>query len=64
MEASFTPQVAEAVAILHGIELAIDSRLVPMIVESDALGVVKMVNSCSMIISPVYLVWLVGQVCV
>ncbi|KAK1577357.1 hypothetical protein Q3G72_020986 [Acer saccharum] len=36
--------VAEAVTLLRGIELAMDSGLLPAIVESDAMGVVKLVN--------------------
>ena len=47
LEASFTPQVAEVVAILRGIEFATDLGLVPIVVESDALGVVNTINSYS-----------------
>ncbi|KAK3188892.1 hypothetical protein Dsin_028453 [Dipteronia sinensis] len=45
LEVSFSPQVAEVVTILRGIDLAMDTCLVPAIVESDALGVVNLINS-------------------
>ncbi|KAK1556515.1 hypothetical protein Q3G72_006470 [Acer saccharum] len=38
LQTGFTPQVAKALAILHGIEFARDMGLVPTKVESDALG--------------------------
>ncbi|KAK2652270.1 hypothetical protein Ddye_012126 [Dipteronia dyeriana] len=45
IEACYSPQVAEAVAILRGIDFAIDTNLVPTVVESNVLGVVNLVNS-------------------
>ncbi|KAL5783336.1 hypothetical protein ACOSP7_008365 [Xanthoceras sorbifolium] len=47
LEAFFSPEVAEAVAIYHGIQLAIDSGLSPLFVESDALGVINILKSGS-----------------
>ncbi|KAK0601310.1 hypothetical protein LWI29_023054 [Acer saccharum] len=38
------PQVAEAVAVLRGLRLALESGLYPALLESDALSVVKMIN--------------------
>ncbi|KAK2659729.1 hypothetical protein Ddye_006262, partial [Dipteronia dyeriana] len=46
LEVSYSSFLAEAVAILCGIEFAIDLGLMPVVVESDALGVVKLINSC------------------
>ncbi|KAK2642149.1 hypothetical protein Ddye_023912 [Dipteronia dyeriana] len=42
--AFFSPQVAEAMAILRGIRFAVDSGLLPAVVESDAKAVVELVN--------------------
>ncbi|KAK3198904.1 hypothetical protein Dsin_022319 [Dipteronia sinensis] len=39
IQANYSPQVAEAVALLHGIILAADAGLSSIVVESDALGV-------------------------
>ncbi|KAK3199349.1 hypothetical protein Dsin_022764 [Dipteronia sinensis] len=50
IQASYSPQVAEAVALLRGIILAAETGLSPIVVESDPLGVVNLVNagsSCS-----------------
>ncbi|KAK2641436.1 hypothetical protein Ddye_023199 [Dipteronia dyeriana] len=50
IQACFTPQIAEAIAILRGIEFARDMGLLPVVVESDALGVVKHIidgNNCT-----------------
>ncbi|KAK2638283.1 hypothetical protein Ddye_026078 [Dipteronia dyeriana] len=44
IEARFPPQVAEHVVVLHGINLAVDTGMIPSVVESKALGVVKMIN--------------------
>ena len=40
----YSPQVAKAEAILRGIELARDSSLLPIIIERDAVVVVKWIN--------------------
>ncbi|KAK3211119.1 hypothetical protein Dsin_015825 [Dipteronia sinensis] len=47
IDASFTPQLAEAIAILRGLQFAIETGLFPILVESDALEVVNLVNSAS-----------------
>ncbi|KAK3217644.1 hypothetical protein Dsin_011614 [Dipteronia sinensis] len=47
VEAYFSPQIAEAVAILRCMIFAVDSGLVPAVIESDALGVVNFVNKVS-----------------
>lgn len=43
------PQITEAMAILRGLIFAIDSGLLPIKVESDALEVVNLINSGSQI---------------
>ncbi|KAK2661430.1 hypothetical protein Ddye_000004 [Dipteronia dyeriana] len=45
LEASYSPKLAEAVAIRRGIEFALEIGLVPAVVESVALGVVDLINS-------------------
>ncbi|KAL5767821.1 hypothetical protein ACOSQ2_014604 [Xanthoceras sorbifolium] len=40
----YSPVVAEAVAILHGVRLAFDSGLSLLLVESDALGVINVLK--------------------
>ncbi|KAK3195602.1 hypothetical protein Dsin_026912 [Dipteronia sinensis] len=45
LEACFSPQVAEATAIFRGIVFAMDSGLVPAVIESDAKTVVELINS-------------------
>ncbi|KAK3224148.1 hypothetical protein Dsin_011173 [Dipteronia sinensis] len=42
VEANFTPQIAEAMAISRGLKFAVDSGLFPIMVESDALEIVKL----------------------
>ncbi|KAK3212816.1 hypothetical protein Dsin_017522 [Dipteronia sinensis] len=49
IEANFSPRIAEAVAILHGIVFAKDMELLPAVVGSDALGVVNLINTSSAI---------------
>ncbi|KAK3192969.1 hypothetical protein Dsin_024279 [Dipteronia sinensis] len=49
IEANFSPQIAEAVAILRGIVFAKDMGFLPAVVESDALGVVNIINTDSAI---------------
>ncbi|KAK3198140.1 hypothetical protein Dsin_021555 [Dipteronia sinensis] len=49
IEANFSSQIAEAVAILRGIVFAKDMGLLPAVVESDALGVVNLINTGSSI---------------
>ncbi|KAK2638398.1 hypothetical protein Ddye_026193 [Dipteronia dyeriana] len=44
MMATFPPHIAEATAILHGIQLAIDSGLYPIMVESETAVVVDWIN--------------------
>ncbi|KAK1569059.1 hypothetical protein Q3G72_032092 [Acer saccharum] len=44
IHACYSPLVAEVVAMLHGVIFAIETRLVTIIVEFHALGVVKLVN--------------------
>ncbi|KAK3206178.1 hypothetical protein Dsin_020224 [Dipteronia sinensis] len=43
--ACFSPQVAEATALLHGIRFVIDASLLPALVESDAKSVVDLVKA-------------------
>ncbi|KAK3204209.1 hypothetical protein Dsin_018255 [Dipteronia sinensis] len=45
VNAGYSPLVAEAVALLRGMEFAWDTGLHPAVVESDALGVINQVNS-------------------
>ncbi|KAK3221985.1 hypothetical protein Dsin_009010 [Dipteronia sinensis] len=48
LEVEYSPKVAEATAILRGINFALETGLTPTIVETDALGVVDLVNGdCS-----------------
>ncbi|KAL5769450.1 hypothetical protein ACOSP7_013604 [Xanthoceras sorbifolium] len=42
-KASYSPPIAEALAILRGLRLIIDSRLVPVRLESDAKSIVNIV---------------------
>ncbi|KAI9180595.1 hypothetical protein LWI28_006320 [Acer negundo] len=43
--ACFSPQIAEATAILRGIRFAVDSGFLPAVVESDVKSVVDIINS-------------------
>ncbi|KAK3205554.1 hypothetical protein Dsin_019600 [Dipteronia sinensis] len=52
LEVCFSPQIAEAMAIKRGIQFAFDTGLVLVVVESDALSVVKMVNAGRQILLP------------
>ncbi|KAK2664585.1 hypothetical protein Ddye_003159 [Dipteronia dyeriana] len=45
LEACFSPQVAEATAILRGFSFAMDSGLLPAVFESDAQVLVDLINS-------------------
>ncbi|KAK4856389.1 hypothetical protein QYF36_017014 [Acer negundo] len=56
MCASFNPMVAEAVAILRGVQLAIDTGFVPLDLVSDATVVVGMVNDMKVHASDIGLV--------
>ncbi|KAK0600898.1 hypothetical protein LWI29_019382 [Acer saccharum] len=42
----YSPQVVEALAILRGIDFAIDTCLVPAAIESDELRVVNLSKAC------------------
>ncbi|KAK2646956.1 hypothetical protein Ddye_022151 [Dipteronia dyeriana] len=44
LDAGYSPEIAEAVAILCGIVFAEESGLMPVVDESDTLGVVQMIN--------------------
>ncbi|KAL5753363.1 hypothetical protein ACOSQ2_023870 [Xanthoceras sorbifolium] len=43
LQAGFLPEIAEATAILRGIQLALDAGLHPFVVESDNLNVVNLI---------------------
>ncbi|KAK3221423.1 hypothetical protein Dsin_008448 [Dipteronia sinensis] len=43
--AEYAPPMAEAMAILQGLNFAIDSGILPIVVKYDAVGVVNMMNS-------------------
>ncbi|KAK2635038.1 hypothetical protein Ddye_029830 [Dipteronia dyeriana] len=45
LEAAFSPQVAEATTILRGINFDLETGLVPCVIESNELEVIKMINS-------------------
>ena len=45
VKASYQPSIAEAIAILDGIWIAVSEGLFPVVVESDALVVVQAINS-------------------
>ncbi|KAI9170452.1 hypothetical protein LWI28_028262 [Acer negundo] len=47
LEVSYSPIVAEAMAILRGIDFAVDSGIWPVVVKSDLLGVVNLIISGS-----------------
>ncbi|KAK1574906.1 hypothetical protein Q3G72_000924 [Acer saccharum] len=47
VEACCHPQIAEALAIRRGLHFALEAGLVPAMLESDALSVVKMIGSNS-----------------
>ncbi|KAK3221342.1 hypothetical protein Dsin_008367 [Dipteronia sinensis] len=53
IDVGYTPVVAEAVAILNGLHFARDSGFGPVVVESDALGVVSHVNTSTPICADV-----------
>ncbi|KAK2653647.1 hypothetical protein Ddye_013503 [Dipteronia dyeriana] len=53
IEACYSLQITKTVAILRGIELVRDLGLVPTVVESDALGVVKLINMRASVTSDV-----------
>ncbi|KAK3230415.1 hypothetical protein Dsin_002296 [Dipteronia sinensis] len=53
IEASFTPQVAEALAISRGLQLAIDTGLHPCRIASDAKIVVDWINSGEVLCSEI-----------
>ncbi|KAI9196495.1 hypothetical protein LWI28_024414 [Acer negundo] len=44
MEACYDPLMAEAAAILFGIRVVVERGLLPVVLESDAKGVVNMIN--------------------
>ncbi|KAL5823166.1 hypothetical protein ACOSQ4_021066 [Xanthoceras sorbifolium] len=41
----FNPLLAEALAICHGLQMALESGFTSLLVESDALGVINAINS-------------------
>ncbi|KAK2642703.1 hypothetical protein Ddye_024466 [Dipteronia dyeriana] len=43
--ANFCPQIAEALAIFRGLTFVVESGLIPVVIESDALEVVNIINS-------------------
>ncbi|KAK3220167.1 hypothetical protein Dsin_014137 [Dipteronia sinensis] len=43
--ASYSPLLAEAVAVLRGITLAIETGLTPCVIETEALDVVKLIQT-------------------
>ncbi|KAK3225096.1 hypothetical protein Dsin_004958 [Dipteronia sinensis] len=45
LEANYSPQVAEAMAIFRGITFVVETGIVPIVVESDALAVVNLINT-------------------
>ncbi|KAK2664671.1 hypothetical protein Ddye_003245 [Dipteronia dyeriana] len=55
IQACFAPLIAEAITILQGIEFARDMGVLPVMVESDALGVVTYINDGTL--SLLMLVW-------
>ncbi|KAK3184943.1 hypothetical protein Dsin_032229 [Dipteronia sinensis] len=56
IKAMFRPMVAEAMAVLCGVTFGLESGLVPFVFETDALGVVNMINSSSGVASEIGLV--------
>ncbi|KAI9156288.1 hypothetical protein LWI28_003813 [Acer negundo] len=53
LEASYSPQVAEAVALLCGLRLACDTGLYPCQADSDASVVVNWINNGSILVSEI-----------
>ncbi|KAK1587767.1 hypothetical protein Q3G72_016635 [Acer saccharum] len=47
IQANFSPLIAEAMTILQGINLAFDSNLIPFVIKTDALAVVKLIEAKS-----------------
>lgn len=45
IHASYSPLVAEAVAVLRGVIMTIETGLTPFVVETDALGVANLVKA-------------------
>ncbi|KAL5774840.1 hypothetical protein ACOSP7_012397 [Xanthoceras sorbifolium] len=45
LDACYSPNIAEAKAILFGMQLAIDSGLLPAVVESDSSSVISLINA-------------------
>ena len=60
----FSPHVVKAMGILRGIRFAMDSGLVPLVMESDALNVVSMINDSSPISSDVCIIILDIKDCI
>ena len=52
-ETCFDPATADAFAILQGLRLAVDGGFLPAVLESDAKGVVELINSGSCIFSDI-----------
>ncbi|KAI9198073.1 hypothetical protein LWI28_009622 [Acer negundo] len=53
LEASYSPQVAEAVALLCGLQLACDTGLYPCQADSDVAVVVNWINNGSILVSEI-----------
>ncbi|KAK2654361.1 hypothetical protein Ddye_014217 [Dipteronia dyeriana] len=47
IRASYSPLIAEVVAVLHGVDFAVNTGLWPLLIETDALRVVNMVKTGS-----------------
>ncbi|KAK1550398.1 hypothetical protein Q3G72_018367 [Acer saccharum] len=60
IQVNFSPLIAEAMTILRGINLAFDSNLIPFVIKTDALAVVKLIEAKSPSLADIGLV--IGEI--
>ncbi|KAK4847970.1 hypothetical protein QYF36_007681 [Acer negundo] len=60
IQANFSPLIAKAMTILQGINLAFDSNLIPIVIETDSLAMVKLIEAKSPSLANICLV--IGEI--